>query len=122
MGTERDSTAFGSTVSGASVFGGAMATRTESRLLITTDVMKKIRVLTPGEVLLAEFIRPNNFTVYRVAKDSGIPQSTLQLIVTGKRAITADTALKLATCFDVDAQFWLNLQSEYDLRLARQQS
>ncbi len=71
--------------------------------------------------MLTEFIRPNNLTVYRVAKDSGIPQPTLQLIVTGKRAITADTALKLATYFDLDAQFWLNLQSEYDLRLTKQQ-
>src|SRR6059058_3741689 len=116
MGTERDSTAYGSTVSGASVFGGAVATHMKSRSLITTDVMKKIRVLSPGEVLLTEFIRPNNLTVYRVAKESGIPQPTLQLIATGKRAITADTALKLATYFDMDAQFWLNLQSEYDLR------
>ena len=82
--------------------------------------MKKIRVLSPGEILLAEFIRPNNLTVYRVAKDSGIPQPTLQLIVTGKRAITADTALRLGLYFGIDAQFWLNLQSEYDLRLARQ--
>src|SRR6266436_9724831 len=101
MGSERDNTAFGSTVNGASVFGGAVGTRMRSRSLTITDAMKKIRVLSPGEVLLTEFIRPNNLTVYRVAKDSGIPQPTLQLIVTGKRAITADTALKLGTYFDV---------------------
>src|SRR5690242_10721102 len=82
--------------------------------------MKKIRILTPGEILLTEFIRPNSLTVYRVAKDSGISQPILQLIVTGKRAITADTALRLGAYFGIDAQFWLNLQSEYDLRLARQ--
>jgi addiction module HigA family antidote len=81
--------------------------------------MKKIRILSPGEILLTEFIRPKGLTVYRVAKDSGIPQPTLQLITTGKRAITADTALKLGLYFGIDAQFWLNLQSEYDLRLAR---
>src|SRR5690349_3039658 len=91
------------------------------RSSITTDVMKRIRILSPGEVLLTEFIRPSSLTVYRVAKDSGIPQSTLQLIVTGKRAITPDTAIKLGNYFDVEAQFWLNLQSEHDLRIARQQ-
>jgi addiction module HigA family antidote len=81
--------------------------------------MKKISILSPGEILLTEFIRPNNLTVYRVAKDSGISQPTLQLIVTGKRSITAESALRLGLYFGIDAQFWLNLQSEYDLRLAR---
>ncbi|HMJ66012.1 MAG TPA: HigA family addiction module antitoxin [Candidatus Binatia bacterium] len=84
--------------------------------------MKKIRILSPGEILLTEFIRPNNLTVYRVAKDSGISQPTLQLIVSGKRSITAETALRLGLYFGIDAQFWLNLQSEYDLRLARQKN
>ena len=81
--------------------------------------MKRIPILTPGEILLTEFIRPNHLTVYRVAKDSGISQPTLQLIVTGKRGITANTALRLGLYFGIDAQFWLNLQSEYDLRLAK---
>src|SRR6058998_357611 len=84
--------------------------------------MKRIRILSPGEILLLEFIRPKGLSVYRVAKDSGIPQPTLQLIVTGKRAITAETALKLGIYFKVDAQFWLNLQSEFDLRLAKKQN
>jgi addiction module HigA family antidote len=83
--------------------------------------MKKIRILSPGEILLTEFIRPNQLTVYRVAKDSGIPQPTLQLVVTGKRSITADTALRLGLYFGMDAQFWLNLQSEYDLRRVKEQ-
>jgi len=84
--------------------------------------MKKIRVLSPGEILLTEFIRPNYLTVYRVAKDSGISQPTLQLVVSGKRSITADTALRLGLYFGIDAQFWLNLQSEYDLRRAREKN
>jgi addiction module HigA family antidote len=84
--------------------------------------MKKIRVLSPGEILLTEFIRPNNLTVYRVAKDSGISQPTLQLVVTGKRTISAETALRLGLYFGIDAQFWLNLQSEYDLRLAKKKN
>ena len=82
----------------------------------------KIRILSPGEILLTEFIRPNNLTVYRVAKSSGVSQPTLQLIVTGKRGISADTALRLGLYFGMDAQFWLNLQSEYDLRLAKQRN
>ena len=81
--------------------------------------MKKIRILSPGEILLTEFIRPNDLTVYRVAKDSGISQPTLQLIVTGKRGITADTALRLARCFGTTAEMWTGLQADYDLRLAR---
>ena len=76
--------------------------------------------MSPGEILLTEFIRPNRLTVYRVAKDSGIPQPTLQLIVTGKRSITAGTALRLGVYFGMDPQFWLNLQSEYELRLAKE--
>jgi antitoxin HigA-1 len=82
--------------------------------------MKKIRLAHPGEILLKEFIKPNKLSVYRVAKDAGIAQPTLQLIVTGKRPIGAETALRLGAYFAMDAQFWLNLQSEYDLRLARE--
>jgi len=84
--------------------------------------MKRIPILTPGEILLTEFIRPNHLTVYRVAKNSGVSQPTLQLIVSGKRGITADTALRLGLYFGIDAQFWLNLQSEYDLRLVKQKN
>jgi antitoxin HigA-1 len=57
--------------------------------------MKKIRIAHPGEILFKEFIAANNLTVYRVAKDSGISQPTLQLITSGKRSITAETALRL---------------------------
>lgn len=82
--------------------------------------MRKIRLAHPGELLLREFIQPNGMTVYRVAKDAGLPQSTLQLIVSGKRPIGAETALRLGIYFGIDAQFWLNLQGEYDLRLAKE--
>jgi addiction module HigA family antidote len=83
--------------------------------------MKKIRVAHPGEILLKEFIAANDLTVYRVAKDSGIPQPSLQLITSGRRSITAETALRLGLYFGIDAQFWLNLQGEYDLRVAREE-
>ena len=83
--------------------------------------MKRIRILSPGEILLTEFIRPNDLTVYRVAKNSGVSQPTLQLIVTGKRGITADTALRLGHWFGTSPEFWLKLQTLYELRLARQE-
>jgi addiction module HigA family antidote len=81
--------------------------------------MKKIRLAPPGELLLKEFIQPNGLSVYRVAKDSGVSQPTLQMIVSGKRTITAETALRLGLYFGIEPQFWLNLQSDYDLRVAK---
>ena len=58
-----------------------------------------------------------NLSVYRVAKDSGIPQSTLAAIVTGSRSISPETALRLGLYFRMDAQFWLNLQTRYGLMM-----
>ena len=64
-----------------------------------------------------EFIKPMNLTVYRVAKDSGIAQSTLAAIVNEQRSISAETAMRLGLYFGMDAQFWLNLQTRYDLMM-----
>ena len=69
----------------------------------------------PGEILLEEFLRPMNISQYRLAKDISVPQRRISEIVQGKRSITADTALRLARYFGMEAQFWLNLQSRYDL-------
>jgi antitoxin HigA-1 len=79
--------------------------------------MKKLRPAHPGELLLQKFIKPMRLTVYRVAKDCGIPQSSLAAIVGGHRSISAETAMRLALYFGVDPQFWLNLQSRYDLMM-----
>jgi addiction module HigA family antidote len=79
--------------------------------------MKKLKPPHPGELLLCEFIRPLKLSVYRVAKDSGIAQSTLAAIVTGQRSISPETAMRLGLYFGVDAQFWLNLQSRYGLMM-----
>src|SRR5512147_890903 len=79
--------------------------------------MKKLKPAHPGKLLLDEFIKPMNLTVYRVAKNSGIAQSSLAAIVTEKRSISAATAMRLGLYFGVDAQFWLNLQSRYDLMM-----
>ena|SRR5438876_1374906 len=79
--------------------------------------MKKLKAAHPGKLLLDEFIKPMNLTVYRVAKDSGISQSTLAAVVSEKRSISAGTAMRLGFYFGVDAQFWLNLQTRYELMM-----
>ncbi len=69
----------------------------------------------PGEILLEEFLSPMGISQYRLAKNISVPQRRISEIVHGKRAITADTALRLGRFFGMEAQFWLNLQARYDL-------
>lgn len=66
---------------------------------------------------MEEFIKPMNLSVYRVAKDAGIPQSSLAAIVAGQRSISPESAMRLGLYFGMDAQFWLNLQARYCLML-----
>ena len=86
------------------------------RLWIITN-MKRLKPAHPGKLLLEEFIKPMDLTVYRVAKDSRIAQSTLAAIVNEQRSISAETAMRLGLYFGMDAQFWLNLQTRYDLMM-----
>lgn len=72
----------------------------------------------PGEILLTEFMQPLGLTSYRLAKEIAVPTPRVHDVVLGKRAISADTAPRLGIFFDLPAQFWLNLQNDYDLRLA----
>lgn len=72
----------------------------------------------PGEILLEDFLKPMGITRYRLAKAIGVPQRRVDEICAGKRAVTADTALRLARFFGTDAQSWMNLQSAYDLNVA----
>jgi addiction module HigA family antidote len=73
----------------------------------------------PGEVLAEEFLGPLGVTQYRLAKDTSVPARRINEIVKGERAITADTALRLARYFGTSDLFWLNLQARYDLELQR---
>ena len=82
---------------------------------------KDIPPIHPGEVLLEDFLIPFGITRYRLAKSIGVPQRRIDEICAGKRAITADTALRLARFFETDSQSWLNLQSRYDLEVAAEQ-
>ncbi|WP_420627541.1 HigA family addiction module antitoxin [Candidatus Leptofilum sp.] len=73
----------------------------------------------PGEVLLEDFMKPMELTQYRVAKDIGVPAMRISQIVNGKRAVTADTAMRLARYFGTSPDVWLRLQARYDLEVAQ---
>lgn len=77
--------------------------------------METLKNITPGEILLEEFLIPLNISQYRLSKDLGIPQTRISEIVKGNRRITADTALRLSRYFGNSAKFWLGLQDDYDL-------
>jgi addiction module HigA family antidote len=79
----------------------------------------KLEPIHPGEVLLEEFLRPLEISQYRLAKDISVPPRRINEIVHGLRAITADTALRLARYFDTSERFWLNLQARFDLETER---
>ena len=76
--------------------------------------------ITPGEILEEEFLLPMELSQYRVAKDIHVSPRRINEIVKGKRAITADTALRLGRYFGTTAQFWLNLQGSYELERAKE--
>ncbi len=74
----------------------------------------------PGEILVTEFLEPMGVTQYRLAKDIGVTARRINEIVHGRRSITADTALRLGRFFGMEAQFWLNLQTHYDMEVAQE--
>lgn len=77
--------------------------------------METLANVHPGEILLEEFLIPMNISAYKLSKDIGIPQTRTSAILKGKRAITADTALRLSLYFGTSPKFWLGLQDDYDL-------
>lgn len=80
---------------------------------------RKLAPVHPGEVLLEEFVGPLGLSQYRLSREINVPPRRINEIVHGKRAITADTALRLARFFTTSERFWLNLQSRYDLEIER---
>ena len=78
--------------------------------------MKRIPNVTPGEILMEEFLIPMGITPYRLSKDTSMPATRISQIVKGNRRITADTALRLSRYFGNSADFWLGIQDEFDLR------
>ena len=81
----------------------------------------KLSPIHPGEILMEEFLEPMGISQYRLAKDISVPPRRINEIVHGKRAITADTALRLGRFFNMSPQFWLNLQTRYDLEVTEDQ-
>ena len=82
---------------------------------------REIPLAHPGEILLLDWLEPLGISQYALAKATGVPPRRINEIVKGRRAITADTALRLAAFFGTDAQSWLNLQSHYDAEQTREQ-
>jgi antitoxin HigA-1 len=80
---------------------------------------RKLAPVHPGEVLLSDFLEPLGVSQYRVARDISVPPRRINEIVHGKRAISADTALRLARYFGTSERFWLNLQARFDLETER---
>jgi antitoxin HigA-1 len=76
---------------------------------------RRLAPVHPGEVLAEEFLGPLGISQYRVARDIGVPPRRINEIVHGSRAVSADTALRLARYFGTSERFWLNLQAQYDL-------
>jgi addiction module HigA family antidote len=89
--------------------------------LLLGDVMpKRPAPIHPGAILLEEFLQPMGISQYRLAKDVNVPARRINEIVHGKRSITADTALRLSWYFGMTEQFWMNLQTRYDLELEKE--
>ena len=80
---------------------------------------RKLAPIHPGEVLLEEYLEPLGLSQYRLAQDISVPARRINEIVHGKRAVSADTALRLARYFSTSDQFWLNLQMRFDLETER---
>jgi antitoxin HigA-1 len=80
---------------------------------------RELRPISPGEILSMEFLKPLGISQRRLARDLDVPVGRINDIIQEKRSITADTALRLAVYFKMTPEFWMNLQSHYDLKLAK---
>ena len=80
---------------------------------------EKLPPVSPGEVLLEEFLKPMNISQNKLAEDISVPPNRISQIVNGKREITADTALRLGRYFSIEPEFWMNLQARYNMKQAR---
>ena len=82
---------------------------------------KRLPPIHPGEILLEEFLKPLDMSMNQLAIELRVPASRINAIVEGERSISADTALRLGHYFGMSAEFWINLQATYDLRIARRE-
>jgi len=84
-------------------------------------MMRKVAYPTPGEILSEEFLKPMGISGYRLAKDIGVSQIRISEIISGKRAITVDTGLRLSKYFGLNDGFWTGLQLDYEAAIAKDQ-
>ncbi len=82
---------------------------------------KQLDPITPGEILFEDFMQPLDLSMNALARDLAVPPNRISEIVNGKRAITADTALRLARYFGTSPELWLNLQNDYEIRTVRRE-
>jgi antitoxin HigA-1 len=83
--------------------------------------MRRLDPVTPGELLLEEFLRPMGITQYRLAKEIGVPAQRISEIIAGRRAITADTDLRLCRFFNLSSGYWLRAQAAHDTEVAERE-
>ena len=83
---------------------------------------KLLEPIHPGEILLEEFMKPLGVSINKLARDVDVPPGRISEIVNGKRAVTADTALRLGRYFDISPEIWINLQADYELRVTMRDS
>jgi len=120
--TTPEPTPFGSTTNGASRFAGSTITPRTSPSKTTAEgapMTKRLPPVHPGEILREEAMVPIGLSANRLARELGIPASRVLEIVNGRRGISADTALRLGRYFGTGEQFWMNLETNYDLAVAR---
>ena len=83
---------------------------------------KKLPPITPGDILLEEFLKPMGISQARLARDINVPPNRINQIINGKREITADTALRLGKYFSIEPEFWLNLQMRLNMKMAQEKA
>lgn len=84
--------------------------------------MEKIINIHPGEILEKDFLEPMGITAYRLSKSIGVQQTRISQIIKGKMSVTANMATRLAKFFGTSAEVWMNLQSQYEIRKAKEQN
>jgi addiction module HigA family antidote len=83
---------------------------------------KKLPPITPGDILLEEFLKPMEISQAQLARDINVPPNRINQIINGKREITADTALRLGKYFNIEPEFWLNLQMRFNMKIAQEKA
>jgi len=84
-----------------------------------TSKRKLLEPIHPGEILLEEFMKPMGISINKLARDIAVPPGRISAVVNGKRAITADTAMRLGRYFGTSPEVWMGLQADYELRVAQ---